>query len=888
MKFKYYSYTSLVLLGLIITFGYINRVILATPIMWSDRDLIWSDFEIVPNIKDGFDASVYSEIYYPSRITKDESKVYAYMNPNQSERLLDSVYNQQLLKHEQYHFNITEYYARLTRKDIIEKGINNVSRSTLTHLYEKYRIKRDSIQREYDEISEHNANQQKQRYWELKIDDLLRQTAYYENPDILSYQKYTNKKTECFKHIYHTLEHKILTSYPVSENHRKYGSCYQVIRNKNEVIIKFYKNGKLTNGGYFKTAITKIVRPSASSLEIHYFNKDTSYNNNLSRAIQKVVWNEHEDMINTNFDANKKPVYHNAVHKTFWKKDLINNSRYATYYGLDGKVIPNKDGSFHEKRRFDVQGRTIKIEAFDVENNPVNDRDYISVYEYEISNNHKLEKIRLFDNNGDFAIYLDEYNLEYYYDERGNLKKSKIRDKNGNLTENKNGICIYEYTSDISDNTTSVKRYNVNNLPTTAYDDYFHEVIDYDKKDRVVFKAKYYSGYVLAFDDNKNGVSKYEYLNDTIFHTYNIDAFNNIFNNDHGIAITQHHIDKKNQITKEIFLDDQECFATSTGGVEMYGYTYDSKGNLIKKTGLDSIGHPKAFNKDIAITRWEYDDHNNETKTIYYDINDKLANGDQNVTYILYSYNANDMLVEKSHYNKYMKPVLNNEIFRTRYHYNKMNKDTLTQGFNTNNKLIKGVCTTRSIYNEYGNEIRRIYYNAKNNRAINQSNVSAIEYLYDNQQRYVGYRNYNRYDQPANDWQGLFSEVRTLNRAGYITKYCYFNKNQIPVNGPDGYHSKQYIYDDSDFISTESTYGTDNTLIANSYGVAIYEYTRAASGLIRSIKYYDKNEEPYEIEDGSASIYYKPDMNGLYFLDKKLDAKGEEIIDQENTNTKEE
>jgi hypothetical protein len=29
-------------------------------------------------------------------------------------------------------------------------------------------------------------------------------------------------------------------------------------------------------------------------------------------------------------------------------------------------------------------------------------------------------------------------------------------------------------------------------------------------------------------------------------------------------------------------------------------------------------------------------------------------------------------------------------------------------------------------------------------------------------------------------------------------------------------------------------------------------------------------------------------MNGLYFLDKKLDAKGEEIIDQENTNTKEE
>lgn len=881
MKFKYYSYISIILFALIATFGYVNRVILVDPIIWSDRSLIWTDFEIVPHMEDDFDAAVYSDIYCPSKIMKDDSKVYAYMDPNQSERLLDSVYDKQLLKYEQYHFNITEYYARLMRKDIVKKGKHKLSKSALIRLFNKYEIKRDSMQIEYDAISEHNVNQQKQRYWELKIDDLLRQTAYYQNPDILSYQNYTNENTEYYKHIYHTVEHTILTAYPVSKVYREYGKCYKVTRNDNEVTIKFYKNGELTNGGYFETAITKIIHPTSTSLEIHYHNNDNSYNTDLNRSIRKVTWNENGDMSETYFDANYKPIDHNSVYKTFWKKNQKNGSIYATYYNRNGNITTNKDGSYHQKRSFDLQGRTTKIQAFDVNNKLEYDNDYIAVYEYVFDKNHKIKRVRLFNKNEDFATHLNEYNLHYVYDERGNLKKLVNLDINGDPIENKNGICIYKYTSNIYDNTTSVKRYNANKLPTTGYDDYFHEVIDYDAKGRISYKAKYHPNYVLVFDDDKNGALKYEYLNDSIFYTYNIDAFNNIFNNDIGISITKNHTDKKNRVIKEVFFDDQECYATSSEGVQMFTYTYDRKGNITQKTGLDSIGNPKSFIDDIAIIRWEYDKNNNKTKTTSYTIDDKLANGEQGTTYTIFSYNQNNMLVERSYYDKHMKPALFDEIFRTRYYYNKRNKDTLVQGFNKNKKLVNRICTTKSRYNEYGKEIRRTYYNARNQRITNHSGINTIEYLYDEQQRYIGYRNYNQYNQPVNDWNGVFSELRTLNQAGYVINYAYYDKNKKPIIGPEGYHSLQYVFDDSHFVIKESLYDIDNTLIPNSNGVAIYEYTRAASGLVHSIKYYDEHEKPHEIPDGSAEVYYEPDMNGLYYLDKKLNAEGEEIIEKE-------
>ncbi|WP_299311303.1 hypothetical protein [uncultured Aquimarina sp.] len=878
MKTKYYLCTSLVLFLLILIVGYSNKVELINIVTWSDQPVNWLDFQEVEHIDDKFDAAIFSEIYCPNKINEDTPLIYAFMDPNQSERLKDSVFDPQLLKHEQYHFNITEYHARLLRKQIIQKGEENMSTSTLQDLYDRYDQERAKMQIEYDEVSEHNINQKKQRYWELKIDDLLRQTAYYKNPNIYSYYNFTKRSTEYYKHIYHTLEHKILTSYPISKDDHKYGECYKVERNDNdEVIISYYKNGELTNGGVFKTAITKIINSTDSTSEMHYYNKNLTRNTILNRSISKTVWNINNDMTISYFNADGDPIEYKSLHKILWKYDSKTKNRYSSYYDINGQQTNNSDRVFHEKREFDEQGRTIKISSFNSKGKPMNDKDYISIYDYILDDYHKTKRTRLYDKNGSFATHLTEYNLHYTYDERGNLIKFVNLDENGDQIENKDGISIYKYSYDLKDNYTSIKRYNASELPVIGNDDYFAQVWDYDHKNRIKFAAKYYEGYVLAFDNNRNGASKYEYINDSVRNVLNIDAYNTIFKNDFGYAIIKQNLNNNAEVIRELFLDDKECFATSADGVEIHKYTYDKRGNLIEERRLDSMNVLKPYSFDITITRWEYDSKNNKTKTTYYKTEDELTNASQNITHNIFTYNNNNLLIERTNYDKNMKPALLDGVFKTKYYYNTIGKDSLVKEFDIRNQLIKGVSTTRYTYNQYGKIIRETYYNSKNKRASNKNGISATEYLYDDQQRYIGYKNYNKYDVPTEDENGVFYEKQTFNVASYLTSHEYFNKKGQPKTGPHGYHKVVYVYDDSDLLIKESTYGIDLTLKKDEDGIAQYEYTRAISSLISSVKYYNENGDLTENKDGVAEIIYEEAMNGLYFLDKQLNAHGEEI-----------
>ncbi|MHA7057132.1 hypothetical protein ACWGOQ_0007935 [Aquimarina sp. M1] len=876
MKTKHYLYTSLFLFFLIFTVGYVNKVELRDILKWSDRPVNWLDFQQVDQIDDEFDATIFSNIYCPNSIDYDTPLVYAFMDPNQSKRLKDSVLDPQLLKHEQYHFNITEYHARLLRKQIVQRGEENISTAALQVLYDQYDQERASMQFEYDDVSKHNVDFKKQRYWELKIDDLLRQTAYYKNPNVFSYYNYTKQSTEYYKHVYHTLDHQILTSYPTSEVDHIKGDCYKVVRNDGEVVVEYYKDGELTNGGIFKTAITKINTLDEINTEIRYYNKDLTLNTISKRSIVKTVRNENNDIISSYYDANDNPVVHKSIHKTVWKYDPKTKKRYSTYYDIHGNSTTNNDLVFHEKREFDNQGRTIKIANFDSEHKPMNDKDYVAIYNYVFGETHKVKRARLYDKDGSFAMHINEYNMHYTYDERGNLIKFVNLDQNGDQTENNEGICIYKYSYDIQDNYTSVKRYNAAELPVIGNDDYFMQVWDYDYKNRIDFTAKYYDGYVLAFDNNRNGATKYEYINDSTYLVLNVDAYDTIFENDFGFAIRKQHKNAKGEIVKEIFLDKQECFALSADGVEIHEYAYNKNGNVIQETRLDSLGKSKTYSFDISTTRWEYDSHNNKTKTTYYNAEETLANARQNVSYHFFTYNKDNLIIERTNYDKNMKPTLLDGVFRTTYFPNIFGQDTLVKEFNTKNKLIKGVSITRYAYNQYGKIMRQTYYNSKNQRTSYNS-ISTIEYLYDHRQRHIGSKYYNIYNQPTHDENGIFHEKQTLNTAGNITSYEYFNKKGLPTTGPYGYHKVNYEYNDSDMLVKESTYGIDLTLTNDDEGIAEYEYKRLASSLIGKVTYYDQNGNLTENSDGIAEITYEDTMNGLHFLDKQFNAKGEEI-----------
>ncbi len=72
------------------------------------------------------------------------------------------------LRHEQYHFHITELQARYMRRDIRKQ--ENVNP---TELLSKYKNRLDSLSKSYDRFTRHGLDRNNQRYFERKVDSLL-------------------------------------------------------------------------------------------------------------------------------------------------------------------------------------------------------------------------------------------------------------------------------------------------------------------------------------------------------------------------------------------------------------------------------------------------------------------------------------------------------------------------------------------------------------------------------------------------------------------------------------------------------------------------------------------------------------------------------------------
>lgn len=884
MKPKYHLIPIAILLVCVVIFGFTFNTSARTKAMipWSERTLTWEDFELVDSMNEDYVASIYSHIQCPDLITDADSRVYAFMNPNLSKRLRDEHDSYNVLVHEQYHFNITEYCARLLRKEIVNSGLGGLSLEKLKTLKNKYAKKRDSLQNVYDSITDHNANSRLQRYWELQIDDWLRQTAFYRNEDINSYYNFTKERTNFFKKIYFTQTQKILTSYPVGEKEKDFGEVYEVIYPKyggKETVVKFYKNGKLNNGGYFETAITKITERKKGVFEVHYYNPEESYNTGKTACIRSIKVDNNNNKVEQFFNADRERTYRNGVYEKRFTYNTDEKWYYTSYYDKEGRQITNQYGISHVKRILDDKDRTIVVQNLNRKNRPKNDNSHIARYETTFSEDHVGLSKRYYDEDGGFALHLSDYHLSYEYDSWGRKVKISSLNANGEKTYDHNGASIYKYTYDRHDRQTSVKRFNIDGQPIIANDDYFQQVTDYDDQGRLLFQAEYYLEYVLSFSDKKDAALKYAYENDSITKTYNVDAYNNTFENDHNVGITVQVSDSKKRIVKETYLDASENYAKTEDGAVTYEYKYDSPGNQIETAVYDSIGQPKEFEADVAIIRWDYDDKGNKTKTTYFNRNNELAFANDSITFNVYEYDQNNNLTKRTNYDKQMRPVEIDGVFKTIFHINKAGLDSLVTEYDSKNNLKKAVAITRYFYNKYGNKIRAEFYDSNYIRTLNKNGISAISYTYNSRQLLIGYTYFDEYNRPANNKKGVAFEKWKLNDMGHTLTYSYYDKEKSPVIGEYGYHKVDYEWDPIGQLTKSTTYGADLKLISDEFGTAVYGYSLTPSGMIQTIERHNSKGILADNTNNVAITHYEPRLNGLYYLEKELNAAGEIVND---------
>lgn len=142
--------------------------------------LKWTDFKADVPENTTFSASVSTGMSYKwsystrGGIIDFRYDIHAKLYRNFSWSIYDKE-KESVLKHEQYHFEITELFARKFRKALAEYEIGRSIRNDVTRIYENLENERKAMQLLYDEETEHSINKEAQLSWESKIELLLKQ-----------------------------------------------------------------------------------------------------------------------------------------------------------------------------------------------------------------------------------------------------------------------------------------------------------------------------------------------------------------------------------------------------------------------------------------------------------------------------------------------------------------------------------------------------------------------------------------------------------------------------------------------------------------------------------------------------------------------------------------
>lgn len=878
MKPKYHILISIIALACLLSLAYAKKAEVTRSIRWSERLLTWDDFPLINSIPGDYAAMVYSDIQFEGNREDNSLRIYAQMLPHQSGRvILEEMETEQLLIHEQNHFNITEYHARLFRKEAIAIGKEKLTNGDLQRLGKKYLKKIGNMQMLYDKESDHNLIMPKQRYWELYIAGLLRETAYYSEEDIYQYQEFTGGNTQWFRKVYVTLDGDLLTSYPENEKNSGFGEVYKVKKTKDSIVVSFYKNGKPTAGGYFEAPVYIKTYPSEKVHEEHHFDEAGAYF--LSKSTIPVIqnqWDAAGNMTRTYLDEKGKRISRKGVFTKKGTWDADKNGYYFSYFNKNGDQV-TYDKAFHELREMGDDKVTRRVSYYDKAGKPTHDSKFISVYQYEINDHFNITRAKHFDTEGKLAVFKDGSHTVYQYNERGNIASLSYHDRRGDNIADDNGVHKYTYTYDIYDNTTDMRKFNLRGLASNGQDEYHHSVNLYDSLGRIRFTAQYHLDYILKFSEEKEGVMVYEYLGDSIIKIKNEDVFGIETNNNSGVSLTKKKLNSKKEVLTTQFYNADGYWAKTPDSVASYTYKYDERGNQIEMTALDSLGKPQNWTEDVATTRWEYDERNNKIKTAYFTSENELANANQGTTYNIFKYDKNDIIIETVYYDKAMKPTLFDGAHRKTYLFNQFGRDSIIKKYDTENRLIKGTGNTRYLYTYHGIALSEAYFDENDKPILNSDGVHKIVYNYDKNWRYIGDSYKGKYGESVNDNQGISSIVFTLNPSGYLWILSYDDKNEKKVIGPDGFHSMYNHYNDMDVVQRTSFFGTDKKLINDEDGIADYVYSINPSGQITRVSFYDADSNLTEDSEGVAEYYYESSLNGLYYLEKKLNAKGEEV-----------
>ncbi len=157
-------------------------------IIWSkDRQLTWDDFKGKP-IKGGqraafTDSGMDLQFSYEGENQLLKITSHTYFLKNRSS-VNPEKKSDEILKHEQGHFDISEIYSRKLHKNIMEEKLKEkILNKKMAEIASKYKNELDKFQDLYDKETNHSINKEKQLDWNNRIAKQLKELEKYAEPD---------------------------------------------------------------------------------------------------------------------------------------------------------------------------------------------------------------------------------------------------------------------------------------------------------------------------------------------------------------------------------------------------------------------------------------------------------------------------------------------------------------------------------------------------------------------------------------------------------------------------------------------------------------------------------------------------------------------------------
>ena len=190
-------YICILLLLSFCNFCYAQKKILDTTryIIWAENiNLSWDDFLLKSNTENlEAVAFVATGTFWSAEINEKEGIIICYAETYLDRKkswslygdsaIVDTCDSNYLLNHEMGHFNITEIYARESRRLISNIKANSVEEAfkEIEKITKKIMDKRWKEHIKYDKETEHSKNKEKQAKWDKKIAKRLKELEQYKD-----------------------------------------------------------------------------------------------------------------------------------------------------------------------------------------------------------------------------------------------------------------------------------------------------------------------------------------------------------------------------------------------------------------------------------------------------------------------------------------------------------------------------------------------------------------------------------------------------------------------------------------------------------------------------------------------------------------------------------